>query len=648
MSAVVHSFAVFDTCLLRAYVRPTDLFFVLAARVLPDLRDREDMHEFVRLRLEAQREAQSQLKVETPGLGLIYERFPRDNPWGLDPDDLLSSEQDLIVTQVAPSSEILARVRGLVRRGERVVYVSNSQAPAAALRRLLESHGFAGEVYCAGDTGKAKETGSLFRHVLAAENVLSEDMEHTGADPLADVRAPRDLGVRVAPFAEARLNRHESRLLRLHEDCRPSLARAVGACRLARLRAPETPGLSGLRALAADVAAPALTAFVAWALEDAGRLGVSKLYFLAREGQILHRLAQALSPVVGGPEPRYLHVSLGALTASGLGGLTRQNFDWLVRAEKDRPVGELLTRLRLDPEEVAQAAGKSVPFLYSAKPAFREAQEELWSILDSPRGRALLSRKAREADAGLLDYLKSQGALDEPTLAVADMGWTLATQKALREALAARGVEVRGWYFGLTNKRLGRGEAGPHRALFIERAAQAVPGSLDSLLFRNVLFLERIFTRADHGRVLGYVRRAGASVPLFGPAPAGPEHTQELQETVLAFARGLVRFGWSPNVAQALRETAVQSLRRFLATPEPNMARAVAELPGESGLGPLCRPLTLSDALGAWLRGRLGLGFSSKSAPAWLEGSLAVSPAPVRRLFQGRRGARYLRDYFGQ
>lgn len=648
MSAVVHSFAVFDTCLIRAYVRPTDLFFVLAARVLPAPSSREDMHEFVRLRLEAQRQAQSQLKVEAAGLGLVYERFPRDNPWRLDPDELLSSEQDLVMGQVAPAPEILARVRGLVRRGERVVYVSNSQAPAAALRRLLESHGFAGEVYCAGDTGKAKETGSLYRHALAAENVLPEVMEHTGADPLADVKAPRELGVRVAPFVEPRLTRHESRLLRLHEDCRPSLSRTVGACRLARLRAPATPGLWGLRELAADVAAPALTAFVAWALEDAGRLGVGRLYFLAREGQILHRLAQVLSPVVGGPEPRYLHVSLGALSASGVGGLTREDFDWMVQAESDKPVGELLARLRLDPDEVARAAGKPLPALYSAKTPPRESLDELWRILESSEGRALLARKAGEADTALLDYLKSQGALDEPVLPVADMGWTLATQKALRSALAERGVEVRGWYFGLTNKRLGRGEAGPHRALFIERAAQAVPGSLDSLLFRNVLFLERIFTRADHGRVTDYVRRAGVTVPLLGPAPPGQEHTQELQETVLAFARNLVRFGWSQDAAQALRETAVQSLRRFLATPEPVMARAVSELPGESGLGPLCRPLTLSDAVGAWLRGRLGLGFSSKRTPAWIEGSLAVSPGLVRRLCQGRKGARALRDYFGR
>ncbi|GAB6038224.1 hypothetical protein JCM15519_27830 [Fundidesulfovibrio butyratiphilus] len=647
MSAVVHSFAVFDTCLIRAYVRPTDLFFLLAARVLPDRSVREDMHEFVRLRLEAQRTVQSQLKVETAGLGLVYERFPRDNPWGLDPEQLLSSEQDLIVTQVAPAPEILARVRGLVRRGERVVYVSGSQIPAAALRRLLETHGFAGEVYCSGDTGKAKETGSLYRHVLAAENVLPEDMEHTGADLRADVRAPRELGVRVAPFAEARLTRHESRLLRLHEDCRPSLSRTVGACRLARLRAPETPGFSGLRALAADVAAPALTAFVAWALEDAGGLGARRLYFLAREGQVLHRLARILSPVVGGPEPRYLHISLGALNATGLEGLTRRDFDWLARAEKGKPVGELLTRLRLTPEEVSQAAGKSLPALYSAKPPFRESLDELWRILESPPGRELLSRKSREAGTALLDYLKSQGALDEPVLAVADMGWTLTTQQALRAVLAPQGADVRGWYFGLTNKRLGRSEAGPHRALFIERAAQAVPGSLDSLLFRNVLFLERIFTRADHGRVLGYARRSGAPVPLFGPAPMGQEHTQELQETVLAFARSLVRFGWSQEVALALRETAVQSLRRFLSLPEPYMARAVAELPGESGLGSLCRPLTLSDALRAWLRGRLGLGFSSKSPPAWLEGSLAVSSGPVRRLFQGRKGAKLLRAYFG-
>jgi len=67
MSVLVHSFAVFDTCLARLYVRETDLLFALAARILPGPASREDLHEFVRLRLMAEKKA--------PGA------WPRTWPW---------------------------------------------------------------------------------------------------------------------------------------------------------------------------------------------------------------------------------------------------------------------------------------------------------------------------------------------------------------------------------------------------------------------------------------------------------------------------------------------------------------------------------------------------------------------------------------
>ncbi|WP_243311433.1 hypothetical protein [Fundidesulfovibrio agrisoli] len=642
----VYSFAIFDTCLARIHARPTDLLYALAARVLPGSRTREDMHEFVRLRLAAEQEARQGPGLEAAGLGMVYERFPQANPWELDPEALYSSELELALASVRPVPPVLERVRAHVRRGERVVYVTDSLLPGAALRRLLESHGFAGEVYAAGDLGKTKAKGTLFSHALGALGIAAQDLLHVGADKAADASVPRSLGIAVEPFVSGRLTPHEQRLLSLQRDCAPEASRVVAACRLARLRDEPAKGLASLRAFACGVVGPALTAFVAWAMDDAARRGADRLYFLAREGEALWRIAKALHPVTGGPEPRYLMGSLAAWTAPLLAAIGRSDLGWLAAEGQSRRPADLLARLSLTPEELLQASGLSMPGLLSDAPLDDEGIDALWRLLDTPGARELLRRKAEAAHAVLLAYLEGQGALEGATLAVADMGWTLYTQRALKAVLAERGVDVAGWYFGLAGRRLGRVEAGAHRALFIEHAGQAAPGGLESMLFRNQALMERAFTPASHGRVLGYSLTGGKAAPLLAEPPQGQEVISEIQEGALAFARAFADGGWSEAGFQALMETARQSLAAFLSEPDTPTARAVAALPGlrEGKSGPM-RRITGRDALRAWMHGH-GLGRKSRKGPQWIEGSVAISAAWLRPYLRRPRFMALLRAYF--
>jgi hypothetical protein len=623
-----------------------DQLFSLAAQVLPGPANREDQHEFVRMRLRAEEEAREGSGLEKALLGMVYERFPRNNPWELDPEILYSTELDLALADTRAVSAILERVRGHIRRGERVVYITDSMLPGAALRRLLESHGFAGEVYAGGELGKRKSTGSLFRHLLAGESIEPVELTHCGSDPVLDVRIPKSIGISVVPFPEARFTPHEEYLLSLHRASVPDCSRVVAASRLSRLRSEPGDGMRPVRDFAASVVAPVLTAFTAWAMADADRRGAKRLYFLAREGQILHRLAQVLRPVTGGPEPRYLLGSLSAWTAPLLSGLSRADLDWLTAAGQSRRPVDVLAKLSLSPEELLDASGRRMPELLSDEPLSERGLDELWELIDSPGSRRLLGIKSAQARELLLDYLEQEGALDQDVLAVADMGWTLFTQRALRDALAQRGVNVEGWYFGLASHRLGRMEAGGHHALFMERAAQAAAGSLESVLFRNIRLMERAFTRAGHGRVNGYERHGETVRPVLGPEPPGEEHTREIQDTALKFAEVLAGSGWGEAAYEALLDTARDSLRRFLVDPSNSQARVVASLPDQDDSGAqVLRRIGLGDVTRAWLNG-LGFSIAPGKSPLWIEGSAALSAVWLRPYVQRPKLMSLFRAYF--
>lgn len=646
MAVLVHSFSVFDCCLVRLHARPLDQLFALAARVLPGEGGREDQHEFVRLRLLAEDEASQGHGLEAAGLGAVYDRFPPGNPWGLDPEALYASELDLALADARAVPGMLERARGHIRRGERVVYVTDSILPGPSLRRLLEAHGFAGEVYCAGDLGKRKATGSLYRHVLAAESLEPGQLAHTGSHTLGDVRVPKGMGIRVSAFPEARFTTHEEHLLSLFRASAPEPSRVVACARLARLRGEPPAGLAGVRGFAASVAAPALTAFAAWAMAGARERGAGRLYFLAREGELPFLLAKRLHPVTGGPEPRYLMGSLAAWNAPLLADITRRDLDWLAAGNPGASPVEFLERLSLTPEELLGASGRNMPALYSGKPMEPEDLDALWELLAAPPARELLADRALAASERLVRYLEQEGALEQGVLAVADLGWTLSTQRALRAVLARRGVEVEGWYFGLGAGRMGRMEAGAHHALYMERAALAQPGSLEAVLFRNIPLMERAFSPASHGRVLGYKERAGRVEPQVGPAPAGAVQAGEIRETALAFADALAGSGWGREALEALQDTARESLRRFLVDPDNCQARAVASLPGvdESGR-PLLRRLGPLDAARAWLHS-LGLGIAPRRPPRWIEGSAALSAAWIRPYLRRPRLMALLRAHF--
>jgi hypothetical protein len=381
-------------------------------------------------------------------------------------------------------------------------------------------------------------------------------------------------------------------------------------------------------------------------MTDADRRGVERLYFLAREGQTLHHLAQVLRPVTGGPEPRYLMGSLSAWNASLLAGLSRADLDWLTAEGQSRRPVDVLAKLSLTPEELLGASGRRMPGLLSDEPLNERGLDELWELIDSPGSRRLMASKSAQSRELLLDYLEQEGALAKGVLAVADMGWTLFTQRALREALAQRGVDVEGWYFGLASHRLGRMEAGGHHALFMERAAQAAAGSLESVLFRNIRLMERAFTRAGHGRVLGYERHGEKVRPVLGPDPPRAEHTREIQDTVLKFAEVLAGSSWGITAYEALLETGRDSLRRFLVEPSNSQARVVATLPDQDDSGAIVlRRITLGDVARAWLNG-LGFNTTLGKSPMWIEGSAALSAAWLRPYVQRPKLMSLFREYF--
>ena len=368
------------------------------------------------------------------------------------------------------------------------------------------------------------------------------------------------------------------------------------------------------------VLAPALGAFVRWVLGRALEEGVSRLYFVARDGWFPWRLAQGLCRAWELPlECRYLYGSrlawrqplfcldhrraLGQL-CGGRGGLT---------------LGRILLRGGFSPQEAARLAPRLG--LAPERPLSRRELRELPSRLEACQGFfPLLDRLSREALALAEGYLRQEGLWDPVPWALVDSGWMGSLQESLSALLDALGWkgELSGFYWGLYRApRAGRWEC------FYFRPGRDVrrQGTFEPCLF------EAVFT-APEGTVLGYRRKGGSFLPRLEGGPPPSEAWAREEEIFRRYGEHLAR---RPRPLGDRREAGKlqPGLGALMARPTRGEAAAFGALPfsdGPAGEGslPLAAPLSREELKGGLLLSR---ALTGRGAPpsAWLPGSAALA-----------------------
>ena len=198
----IHSFDVFDTCLIRKVAAPSHVFYEVAKKVFTKLGipiSRPFVEDFVATRIQSEQAARQQSGREDIALHEIWQKLVQSMGWQYD-DSLAQLELDTEEELYAPVSSIRKQVQAARQQGCRVIFVSDMYLPKEFITRQLVKHGFAEEgdgFYVSGEIGKTKASGNLYRYLLAQENVLGSNIWHTGDNQYSDYTVPRTLGIRA-------------------------------------------------------------------------------------------------------------------------------------------------------------------------------------------------------------------------------------------------------------------------------------------------------------------------------------------------------------------------------------------------------------------------------------------------------------------
>lgn len=625
----LHSFDVFDTLLTRCLWRPEDLFLLLGARLAEAGLIRTDAAAFARARASAEAALRAQPGVEEVTLRAIHRALAPRFGWTEAATAIaaaieVATEEDAI-RPVVPNTTRLAQLQ---QGGEAVALLSDTYLGRAELLRLLRQGGIAvaqDRVFASAEHDATKRSGRLFGLAGATLGLPLHSIAHRGDHPVADLAVPRRLGLAAQRCEATAPTRHEKALHAAGAAHGPLLRSLLaGSARAARLAAdPDKAHARTLWQVGAGVAGPLLAGFVLWALQEAHARRASCVHFVARDGQILLRIAEILRPRLGTDIAcRYL---LGSRQAWHLPTLQRVDaaaLAWLTRAAARESAAAVLARAELDPRALAAPLARHG--LAEAVRAGRPASPtQLAALFADPDVAPLVLQAAEQRRAATLGYLAQEGLLDAADVLMVDLGWHGRLQHALQTllGLGAPGAapQLAGLYLALRSRP--DGIAPEATGSFL-----TAPGAIGAL---NPVLLE-LFCAADHGTVRGYRRAADGRFEAELAAPRDERvldwGLDALQGGVLAFARELARaMSLSGDVAAwtaLLRDTGLAAFEGFRRDPDPAEAEAFGSFPHADGQAHEawndCAP-----HIGALMRLRLGLGLGDPDYVGdWPEASL--------------------------
>jgi hypothetical protein len=225
------------------------------------------------------------------------------------------------------------------------------------------------------------------------------------------------------------VDRHSKyeKIMREHAEGADSVARAFAqASHAARSKQAVASGHEqAIADVAAGVAGPALVGYVQWILLRARDLGLERLRFLSRDGQVLHLLAQRIIERTGQKiDLEYVYSSriTWSLAASDPARLSQS--DWLFSSFMKSNAQDLCARLGLDPDDFQQALAESgVSRDPSARADSAPQLAALRRFVDREDVAAAVAPRIAQARALLLDYGQQHTLADRAT-GLVDAGWT--------------------------------------------------------------------------------------------------------------------------------------------------------------------------------------------------------------------------------
>lgn len=506
---MLYTFDVFDTLITRTTATPKGIF-ALMQDTLINSKDYCSISEYIRhnffqLRVNAEEMARGHYRLigyEDITLEQIYEVIAQTGCLTADErDQLMCLEKEVEYENVIAITSNITQVKSLLAQGQRIALISDMYLDAATIRKMLIKADSVFEnirLYMSSEYKKGKSSGKLFGVVKEMEAADFNEWIHCGDNLSADVKSPRRLGIQVRHYALAGLIDCEKTILAYREqDTFTQLT--IGAAKNARWQYE----LADAATIGCSIGGVILFPYIWWVLQKSMANKIKRLYFVARDGYVLKKIADSIIEKFDYPiETYYIYGSRRAWRMASF-GVSRPNMDWMLEhshLNNVRNVKALANIFQITVEELNQF----LPFRL-------EGDNILTPQVVSSLRRRLASDESfhqylydahKENGQRVAAYLKQEINVGNHDFAFVELSGTGFTQQCMASIMSS-------FYDGIVTTFFLQLSSIHDREK--QRHWCFIPNAL------RLNFIVELLCRAPHGQTIGYEKdETGKFIPVFG------------------------------------------------------------------------------------------------------------------------------------
>jgi predicted HAD superfamily hydrolase len=646
MQKTVYSFDVFETSLIRVWAKPSDLFWELGEQLRQQKLIDISADSWQQMRIKAESAAREASKTGEVTVEQIYQQLAGFLGWSTtQAQQAMHKEIALELASLRPVPAIQKRIQALQQANERLIYMSDMYLSESTIRTFLKENNVwtpGSRLYVSSEIGMSKANGKLFPHCLAQESVKASQLNHIGDNFHSDVKMAKKQGVKVEPITQTHLNRYEGKIADTTQLPLKFRSLLAGASRLTRLQSQETShDKQVIWDTTASAIAPMLFGFVHWCLVEAQKRGIQRLYFVARDGQILQKIAKVICRNWGYTiDCRYFYGSRQAWHTPALEEIGEDELVWiLAHADSDirfLSIRSICDRVNISPDQIQDVLSRfGFP---AAKWDLNLQQYErdlLRQIFTQKQVIELILSSAAACREKVIGYFRQEGLDDGVPFGYVDVGWSGNTQRSFSKLLDIAGFYpesgVCGFFFALESR------VKPFQNDNLLAYFYDVDKPCDRRIISKYRCLFELFLAADHGSTMNYERCGEQYIPVLR-YPKN-EHAinwglHTLQSAAVQFAEQLTtNLSEQECTTNSFLEAAEILAKEFLRNPSVQEAEVFGSfvMSGDQTendfyeLGPI---YTLAD----WWR--LVVYGKHPHGDVWFPGSVTRANAIARKLFQ--------------
>ena len=282
------SFDIFDTLLLRPYLRPSDLFL--------QLEQLQKIPFWAKRRQEAERAARKKYShLQDITFEEIYHELI-----GAD-KSLKSEELALERCALQPNEEMLAVFNYAKEHGKRILIISDMYLPSDFLSKTLQEKGYQGfeKLYVSNEKRKLKATSDLYVEVARELQINPQDVLHIGDNKHSDVKAAQKAGWHAVHYESVikqyfKTHRREYKFWKEYPGYEASILLGTEIIRWQKERFLQSPQPYFYR-MGYQIGGPVAYGFARWIEQQAQYNHTPNVLFAARDGYTLQRVFETFS-----------------------------------------------------------------------------------------------------------------------------------------------------------------------------------------------------------------------------------------------------------------------------------------------------------------------------------------------------------------